>query len=103
MVPKRKLGVLGDVSAMGLGCMGLTWAYASALEGTLEEKEAFVRAAHDRGVTLFNSANIYTGGPHGHNEVRTSCDQGPMQGQQLTRRGALPAQLFPRAPRLPVA
>ena len=36
MVPKRKLGVLGDVSAMGLGCMGLTWAYASALEGTLE-------------------------------------------------------------------
>ena len=25
MLPKRKLGVLGDVSAMGLGCMGLTW------------------------------------------------------------------------------
>jgi hypothetical protein len=45
-------------------------AYASAIQGTVEEKEAFVRAAHDRGVTLFNSANIYSGGPHGHNEVR---------------------------------
>lgn len=43
-------------------------AYATALEGSVEEKEAFVRAAHDRGVTLFNSANIYTGGPHGSNE-----------------------------------
>lgn len=43
-------------------------AYASALEGTVADKEAFLRAAHDRGVTLFNSASIYTGGPHGHNE-----------------------------------
>jgi aryl-alcohol dehydrogenase-like predicted oxidoreductase len=47
--------------------MGLSWAYASALEGTSAEKEALLQAALDRGVTLFNSANIYTG-PQGSNE-----------------------------------
>ena len=35
-------------------------AYSSALEGTPEAKAAFLNAALDRGVTLFNSANIYT-------------------------------------------
>ena len=37
-------------------------AYSTALAGTTEAKEEFLRGALDRGVTLFNSANIYTGG-----------------------------------------
>lgn len=68
---KRPLGRHSGLTAtlQGLGTMGLSWAYACALEGTPEEKEAFLNAALDRGVNLFNTANIYTG-PQGSSEVR---------------------------------
>jgi aryl-alcohol dehydrogenase-like predicted oxidoreductase len=49
--------------------MGLSWAYASALEGTPAEKEALLNAALDRGVTLYNSANIYTGAQGSNEEL----------------------------------
>lgn len=55
---KRQLGKSGlEVSAIGYGCMGLDFGYASAL--TKEEGIALIRAAADRGVSLFDTAEIY--------------------------------------------
>lgn len=55
---KRKIGNSGlEVSALGLGCMGLTSFYNTALpEG---EAIAFLRAAFEKGITLFDSAEAY--------------------------------------------
>jgi aryl-alcohol dehydrogenase-like predicted oxidoreductase len=57
---KRILGGKLEVSAVGLGCMSLSGAYGSALS----EAEAIqlLRRAHDRGVTFFDTAEIY--GPY---------------------------------------
>jgi aryl-alcohol dehydrogenase-like predicted oxidoreductase len=58
---KRKLGKSGlEVSAIGFGCMGLNSAYAQRLErkGAI----ALLHAAVDRGVTFFDTAEIY--GPY---------------------------------------
>lgn len=54
----RKLGNSGlEVSALGLGCMGLTSFYNTALpEG---EAVAFLRAAYEKGITLFDTAEAY--------------------------------------------
>ncbi|MDA4631774.1 aldo/keto reductase, partial [Escherichia coli] len=52
---KRKLGEL-DVSAVGLGCMGMTFAY-----GGQDEADA-IRTLHravDIGVTFFDTAEVY--------------------------------------------
>src|SRR5262245_44346753 len=57
---RRKLGKQGlEVSALGLGCMGMSWGY-----GTLDEGEsiATIRAALDAGVNFFDTAEIY--GPY---------------------------------------
>jgi aryl-alcohol dehydrogenase-like predicted oxidoreductase len=52
---KRKLGTGGlEVSALGLGCMGLTFGYGPATETT--EAVSLIRAAFERGVTFFDSA-----------------------------------------------
>ena len=55
---KRKLGKSGlEVSALGLGCMGLSFGY-----GPATEKEAgikLIRAAYDGGVTFFDTAEAY--------------------------------------------
>jgi aryl-alcohol dehydrogenase-like predicted oxidoreductase len=58
---KRALGKSGlEVSAIGLGCMGLSFAYGPALE----KKQAIklIHAAVDRGITLFDTAEAY--GPY---------------------------------------
>lgn len=54
---KRILGGKLEVSAVGLGCMSLSGAYGPALS----EKEAveLLRAACDRGVTFFDTAELY--------------------------------------------
>jgi aryl-alcohol dehydrogenase-like predicted oxidoreductase len=49
-----------EVSALGLGCMGMSYAYGPA--GDEQEMIALVRAAVERGVTFFDTAEIY--GPH---------------------------------------
>ena len=56
---KRKLGSELDVSAIGYGCMGLTYAYGQATPKA--EAISLIRAAVDRGVTLFDTAEAYTG------------------------------------------
>jgi aryl-alcohol dehydrogenase-like predicted oxidoreductase len=55
---KRKLGKSGlEVSALGLGCMGLSFGYGPATEKSQAIK--LIRTAFDRGVTFFDSAEAY--------------------------------------------
>jgi aryl-alcohol dehydrogenase-like predicted oxidoreductase len=54
---KRKLGQGLEVSAIGLGCMGLTFGYGPATDKS--EAIKLIRAAFDRGVTFFDSAEAY--------------------------------------------
>lgn len=61
---KRKLGNL-EVSALGLGCMGLSFGYGPATEK--EQGIAVIRAAFDRGVTFFDTAEVY--GPFTNEEL----------------------------------
>src|SRR4051812_13446866 len=53
----RTLGNDLQVSALGLGCMGLSHAYGPAMERT--EAIRLIRTAVERGVTLFDTAEIY--------------------------------------------
>jgi aryl-alcohol dehydrogenase-like predicted oxidoreductase len=54
----RILGNNGpEVSAIGLGCMGLTFGYGSATDAS--DAVALIRAAFDRGITFFDSAEAY--------------------------------------------
>jgi aryl-alcohol dehydrogenase-like predicted oxidoreductase len=63
---KRVLGRGGlEVSALGLGCMGLSFGYGPATDRS--EAIKLVRAAHDRGVTFFDTAEAY--GPGVNEEV----------------------------------
>ncbi len=56
----RKIGTQGlEVSELGLGCMGLTWAYGPADEA---ESIATVRRALDLGIDFFDTAEVY--GPY---------------------------------------
>ena len=63
---KRKLGKSGlEVSAIGLGCMGLSHGYGPATEK--KAAVALIRAAFERGVTFFDTAEIY--GPFTNEEL----------------------------------
>ena len=63
---KRKLGKSGlEVSALGLGCMGLSFGYGPATEK--EQAITLIRAAYDGGVTFFDTAEAY--GPYLNEEV----------------------------------
>ena len=63
---KRTLGNSGlEVSAIGLGCMGMSYAYNRPLER--QEGVALIRAAVERGVTFFDTAEIY--GPYTNEEL----------------------------------
>jgi aryl-alcohol dehydrogenase-like predicted oxidoreductase len=54
---KRTLGTGLEVSAIGLGCMGLTFGYGPATDTS--EAVALIRAAYDKGITFFDSAEAY--------------------------------------------
>lgn len=54
---KRVLGNGLEVSAIGLGCMSLSGAYGPAL--SMEDSAAVLRGAYDRGVTFFDTAEMY--------------------------------------------
>jgi len=55
---KRKLGNSGlEVSALGLGCMGLSFGYGPAVDN--QHGIALIRAAFERGVTFFDTAEAY--------------------------------------------
>lgn len=62
----RKLGNSGlEVSAIGFGCMGLNFGYGSSLGR--QESIALIRAAAERGVTFFDTAEVY--GPYTNEEI----------------------------------
>lgn len=63
---KRKLGNSElEVSALGLGCMGLSHGYGPAVEK--KDGIALIRKAFDLGVTFFDTAEVY--GPHTNEEL----------------------------------
>ena len=62
----RKLGKSGlEVSAIGLGCMGLSFGYGPATEK--QQAITLIRSAFDRGVTFFDTAECY--GPFTNEEL----------------------------------
>ena len=63
---KRKLGKSNlEVSALGLGCMGMSFGYGPA--GDKQEMISVIRAAVERGVTFFDTAEVY--GPFANEEL----------------------------------
>jgi aryl-alcohol dehydrogenase-like predicted oxidoreductase len=63
---KRKLGTSNlEVSAIGLGCMGLSFGLGPAVEK--QQGIALIRAAVERGVTFFDTAEVY--GPYTNEEL----------------------------------
>jgi aryl-alcohol dehydrogenase-like predicted oxidoreductase len=63
---KRKLGNRGlEVSALGLGCMGMSFGYGPA--GEKQEMISVIRGAVERGVTFFDTAEVY--GPFTNEEL----------------------------------
>jgi aryl-alcohol dehydrogenase-like predicted oxidoreductase len=63
---RRKLGKSNlEVSAMGLGCMGMSFGFGPA--GDKQEMISVIRAAVERGVTFFDTAEVY--GPYTNEEL----------------------------------
>ncbi|GAA3397420.1 aldo/keto reductase [Cryptosporangium minutisporangium] len=61
----RRLGIQGpQISAVGLGCAGLSWAYSESSRDD-DVSVAVIHSALDHGVTFFDTADSYGGG---HNE-----------------------------------
>ncbi|HSS45143.1 MAG TPA: aldo/keto reductase, partial [Thermoanaerobaculia bacterium] len=65
-MPKRALGKQGlEVSAIGLGCMGMSWSYGRPPD--TKEMISLIRSAVERGVTFFDTAEVY--GPFVNEEL----------------------------------
>src|SRR5580700_5820891 len=63
---KRKLGKSNlEVSAIGLGCMGMSFSYGPPKDK--QEMTALLHAAVDRGVTFFDTAEVY--GPYTNEDL----------------------------------
>jgi aryl-alcohol dehydrogenase-like predicted oxidoreductase len=74
---KRRLGKSGlEVSAVGLGCMGMSFAYGPAADKT--EMNSLIRSAVERGITFFDTAEAY--GPF-TNEALVGEALAPFRGQ----------------------
>jgi aryl-alcohol dehydrogenase-like predicted oxidoreductase len=65
MIEKRTLGQGLEVSALGLGCMGMSQSYGPL--PSRQDSVDLIRAAVERGVTFFDTAEIY--GPHENEEL----------------------------------
>jgi aryl-alcohol dehydrogenase-like predicted oxidoreductase len=62
---KRNLGSNLEVSAIGLGCMGMSFGYGPAVDK--QEGISLIRGAVERGVTFFDTAEVY--GPYTNEEL----------------------------------
>ena len=63
---KRKLGKSNlEVSALGLGCMGMSFSYGPPKDK--QEMISLLHAAVDRGITFFDTAEVY--GPFNNEEL----------------------------------
>jgi aryl-alcohol dehydrogenase-like predicted oxidoreductase len=66
IMQKRKLGKTGlEVSALGLGCMGMSFSYGPPKDK--QEMISLLRAAVERGITFFDTAEVY--GPFTNEEL----------------------------------
>src|ERR1700674_2407500 len=66
MMQKRKLGKGGlEVSALGLGCMGMSFSYGPPKDK--KEMTDLLHAAVERGITFFDTAEVY--GPFTNEEL----------------------------------
>src|SRR5919205_2254105 len=86
---KRKLGKSGlEVSELGFGCMGLSFGYGPATDR--QEAISLIRAAVEKGVTFFDTAEIY--GPLTNEELVGEALE-PFRGQVViaTKFGFRPA------------
>jgi aryl-alcohol dehydrogenase-like predicted oxidoreductase len=63
-LPKRKLGQGLEVSALGLGCMGMSWAYGAASD---EDSLKVLHRAYELGINFWDTAEIY--GPFVNEEL----------------------------------
>src|SRR5438445_12460068 len=73
VMKKRKLGKSNlEVSAIGLGCMGMSFGYGPAADK--KEMVSLIRSAVERGVTFFDTAEVY----------------GPFTNEQLVREALAP-------------
>jgi aryl-alcohol dehydrogenase-like predicted oxidoreductase len=64
---KRKLGKSNlEVSTLGLGCMGMSFSYGPPKDK--QEMTSLLRAAVERGITFFDTAEVY--GPFLNEETR---------------------------------
>ena len=76
---KRKLGKSNlEVSAIGLGCMGMSYGYGPA--GDKQEMISLLQSAVERGVTFFDTAEAY--GPFTNEELVGEA-LAPFRGQVL--------------------
>ena len=74
---KRKLGKAGlEVSAIGLGCMGMSFGYGPAKDK--HEMIALIRSAVEQGITFFDTAEVY--GPFTNEELLGEALE-PFKGQ----------------------
>jgi aryl-alcohol dehydrogenase-like predicted oxidoreductase len=63
---KRKVGKSNlEISALGLGCMGMCWSYRPIPDS--KEMISLLHAAVERGVTYFDTAEVY--GPYTNEEL----------------------------------
>src|ERR1700741_5098320 len=63
---RRKLGKSGlEVSALGLGCMGMSFSYGPPKDK--QEMTDLLRSAVERGITFFDTAEVY--GPFSNEEL----------------------------------
>jgi len=86
---KRQLGKSNlEVSAIGLGCMGMSWSYGPAKDKP--EMISLFRTAVERGVTFFDTAEVY--GPLANEELVGEA-LAPFRGQVViaTKFGWAPA------------
>ncbi|MDH2910063.1 MAG: aldo/keto reductase, partial [Candidatus Eremiobacteraeota bacterium] len=75
MLPMRTLGKQGlTVSALGLGCMGMSQSYGTPEERDEQESIATVHRAIELGVTFFDTAEAY--GPYANEELLARALQG---------------------------
>src|SRR3982750_4766430 len=66
IMQKRRLGNSGlEVSALGLGCMGMSFGLGQSIDP--KDGIALIRAAVERGVTFFDTAEVY--GPFKNEEL----------------------------------
>ena len=78
-LPSRRIPALDrDVSALGLGCMGISWAYVRPEDRDDAAGLALLQHALDAGITFFDTADVYGAG---HNELL--CGQALAQHQDV--------------------